>query len=371
MKTILISLSLCLFIHAGFAQQTKERNQGSIDTFVYTNPSFDMDFRDVDVIPDGDTWYAVGTCAPYWGDEPNPGVKLYSSKNLKSWKFETLLIDAGTLPDTAWYKSRFWAPEIKKIGSKYYLTFNCCSAAGNDAHACGIAVADNIKGPYKVMTAAKPLTPFSTNDLTLFANDNKKVYAFFNGWFENGASHMYVAEIDLETCRLKEKPARVISQGPSKFGWEKIGVEGAQVIKKDNTYYLFFSSWSKGYAVGYATAKNIYGPWEKYENNPLFGSYVENDSLFFYQEGKIIYKPDCPVAYTGVGHNQVFVGPDGRYWTSYHGTINGREKAVTLIDPIWFEDGKIKTTAPTYTEQHIEISSSVIKMNKRNSGITK
>lgn len=340
-------------------------------TFTYTNPIVDMDFRDTHIIPDNGIYYAVGTCAPYWGGA-NPGVKIYSSNDLQSWKFEKMLIDASLLDSAAWYKDRFWAPELRKIGSRYYLTFNCQNNSGNYGdidnqkhyHACGVAVADSILGPYKVMTESEPLTPFASNDLSLFEDENGKVYAFFNnGWTD--IHRIYVAEMNAETCRLMEDPVLLIGQESGK--WDAAGIEGSHVIKKDGTYYLFYSSWTRGYAVGYATASSVYGPWKKHENNPIFGSYLENDTTYLVKNGKYFADPDCKIY--GIGHNQVFVGPDGRYWTSYHGYIKGNPNAVTLIDPIWFENGKIQTNTPTYNQQSIEVSPQIIKENKDMNGI--
>lgn len=323
--------------------------------FCYTNPISSLEFRDTHIVPYNNKYYAVGTCAPYWGGE-NPGVKLFVSDDLQNWKFERMLIDASQLDSTVWYKDRFWAPELRKIGNQFYLTFNCQNNSGGYGdianqkhyHACGIAVSDSITGPYTVMTEDEPLTPFPSNDLSLFEDEDGKVYAFFNnGWTD--LHHIYVSELDTKQCRLKEDPTKIISQEPGK--WDGAGIEGSHVIKKDGIYYLFYSSWTRGYAVGYATATNIKGPWVKYEKNPLFGSFAENDTTYLFKEGSIIAAPDCQIS--GIGHNQIFIGPDGEYWTSYHGYVRGKEDAVTLIDPIWIENGVIKTNTPTYSEQRI------------------
>lgn len=323
---------------------------------VYQNPIVSLDLRDTHIVPYEGKYYAVGTCPPYWGGV-NPGVKLYVSDNLQDWRFDRMLIDASQLDSTVWYKDRFWAPELRKINDKFYLTFNCQNNSGGYGdvenqkhfHACGIAVADSITGPYKVMTHDEPLTKFASNDLSLFQDEDGKVYAFFNnGWTD--LHHIYVAELDLEKCCLKEEPKKLISQEPGK--WDGAGIEGSHVIKKDGIYYLFYSSWTRGYAVGYATAKNVYGPWTKSAKNPLFGAFVENDTTFLFKEGKIVADPACMIS--GIGHNQIFEGPDGNYWTSYHGYVKGRNEAVTLIDPIWFENGEIKTNTPTYSKQMVE-----------------
>ncbi len=54
--------------------------------------------------------------------------------------------------------------------------------------------------------------------------------------------------------------------------------------------------------------------------------------------------------YVTLGHNQIFKGPDGNFWTSCHAYTDAG-KAWMIMDPIWFEDGKVKTNAPTFTPQ--------------------
>jgi beta-xylosidase len=293
---------------------------------------------------------------------------LFSSPDLIHWNFEKFLIDASELPPDVWYKDRFWAPELRKIDGRFYLTFNCQNnnqgygdvENQKHFHSCGIAVSDSIMGTYQVMNHDNPLVPFPSNDLSLFQDKNGKVYAFFNnGW--TSIHHIYTAELDLQTFRLKEEPILLISQERGK--WDGGGIEGAHVIEHKGIYYLFYSSWTKGYAVGYATADNVYGPWTKYEKNPLFGSFRENDTLYVTRAGITASEPGC--TFESIGHNQIFTGPDGRYWTSYHGYIRGNPVPITVIDPIWFENGELKTQTPTYTGQSIKITKSIIKKNKK------
>ena len=64
--------------------------------------------------------------------------------------------------------------------------------------------------------------------------------------------------LDLEKCGLKEEPKTLISQELGR--WDDAGIKGSHVIKKEGIYYLFYSSWTRGYAVGYATAKMCMDP---------------------------------------------------------------------------------------------------------------
>lgn len=333
--------------------------RGAAEVWKYQNPNLQVPMRDPHILPDQGRYYVVGTSAPFWPADPrpNPGVKLYSSDNLSDWEYEGLLIDASQLAEDVWYKDRFWAPELHRIGGRYYLTFNSRNQSREHKHhhACGVAVAGEVTGPYTVLTHKKPLTPWksTTNDLTLYEDDDGKVYALFNG--RKGRIHrIWTAEVDMENMRLVEDPVELIRHDPGT--WEDKGIEGAYVVKKEGVYYLFYSSWTHGYAVGYATSSNIRGPWKRSEANPLFGARKDGRGIRY---GKIIDDPDFP--YSAVGHNSVFRGPDGRYWTSCHayltgwkqGVMGGKEKVAMVIDPIAFKDGRILFDGPTYTPQYI------------------
>lgn len=338
--------------------------------FFYRNPNTQLPFRDTHIVPHDSVFYAIGTSPPYWGG-PNAGIKLYKSPDLKNWEYVNLLIDAAALDEDVWYKDRFWAPELHRINNRFFLTFNCQNSGGGNYasenmkhfHACGLAIADNIEGPYRVVTHERPLTSFPSNDMTLFKDDDGRIFCFFNnGWTD--MHRIYVAGLDTVNYVLKEEPVMLFSQEPGK--WDGAGIEGAHVIKHEGTYYMFYSSWTQGYAVGYATAENVYGPWIKYEGNPLFGAFMRNDSTFVFREGKAYYDPDSP--YTTVGHNQVFTGPDGSVWISCHGYRKGDENASMIMDPIWFEGGKIKTNAPTYKTQIVPLTR---EMEKKYPGLAK
>lgn len=364
---------LCLFV---CCKKTENK------TFTYQNPiSKGIDskgLRDCQVLKEGDWWYLTGTAYPHWAGsekngELNKGVPLYKSKDLENWQFVNYIVER---PDsTQWYYRRFWAPEIQKINGKFYAIFNCRNAkAGYEWQHAGYAVADNIEGPYKVVTKDAPLT--RGNDLTLFEDDDKRTYAFWHTIKSDGSFWMGSAEIDLETAKFISTPKMAITTGKADFEldkdgkpivifrlgrhqkkitkcyeWDSQGIEGAYVIKREGTYYLFYSSWTRGYEIGYATSKNINGPWTKAKNNPIYGG--SNPSVC--KRRGIAYEgnPDNP--FVAVGHNEVFTGPDGNLWISCHGQKKDDHTPFLVIDPIKFSpEGEIVKSEPSYTSQTIK-----------------
>lgn len=91
------------------------------------------ELRDPCIMRDGDTYYLVYTHFPFTHHtsrnpalpdmNSSPGIRLYSSKDLKNWKFENWIVKSSELPENCPYKHRFWAPELRKMNGKYYVIF--------------------------------------------------------------------------------------------------------------------------------------------------------------------------------------------------------------------------------------------------------
>lgn len=349
-------------------------------SFTYCNPiSQGIDpngIRDCQVFRDGNWWYMTATARPHWSRQEikgnlNEGVPLYRSNDLKSWSFIDYIVKRPE--ETSWYYRRFWAPEVHFINGKYYATFNCSNPDhGYAGQWMGLAVADEVAGPYTVLTEDKPLG--GGNDLTLYQDDDGTVYGFYNRGKEFGIGF---CKIDLEkgefvgehtSCIRPEKvdfeynadgtivqtpgyDGRPIDKVAKYYDWDSIGIEGAYVIKRGDIYYLFYSSWTRGYEIGYATASSIQGPWTKADNNPIYGAM----SKAACERNGFEWSGDENSPFNQVGHNEIFTGPDGRIWLSCHGIMSSDpESPMLVIDPLDFdEDGKVIKKVPTYTPQTV------------------
>jgi hypothetical protein len=80
------------------------------------------------------------------------------------------------------------------------------------------------------------------------------------------------------------------------------------------TSYCFYSSWGRGYDVGYATASDIHGPWTKSPQNPIYGAQDAAMCARFHKP--YTQSPDVP--FNAAGHGEPFIGPDGTWWISVH-----------------------------------------------------
>lgn len=357
----------------------ENESEKNIFTMEWTNPitypktiEDGKGFRDPYIIKDGDWWYLTGTMYPHFeGDqgssERSKGVPLYKTQDFVNWEFVDIILPRPAESEGKWYQNYFWAPEIFLHNGRYYLTVNCSTlghfdpAGGSGTlQAVCIAVADNIEGPYTVITEEKPY--IYQNDAHLFKDDDGRVYIFYGG--------IYCSEIDLNTGKPIGNPIQVIQPVKNSTAWnaERGGVafEGAYAMKRNGTYYLFYSTWARGYEIGIAELTEAYSPlttaWKLHEL-PFYGAM--NKSACGTYGAMDIYDPDYYVYhYYEAGHNSVFLGPDGSDWIAAHVFVKGYNAAQVklVIDKLYFEDGTFivkdndgnRVNGPTNGTQKIE-----------------
>lgn len=336
--------------------------------FKYTNPitrDTAISMRDHFIIRVGPKWYCVGTSNPVWTGY-NPGVRLLVSPDLIHWKQQGWLIDASKLQADCPYNGRFWAPEIHYIKHKYWLTINSGKVTPEDpkgmkTHSIWLFCADSVTGPYKLVNG--PLTPQYNNDATLFEDDDGQTYLYCSG---NG---LFQAKIDLPTGKLITPIQKFLDKrSPGNPEWMFGGIEGPFVIKHEGVYYMFFSTWTRGYEVGLLRSPSPLGPWELASKEPIFGTRKKGYRPELAAAGGYanLQFQDSEDPYCETGHNALFEGPDGKLWSSCHylmyakrpypysQTFEDWEKTPQLgIEPVYFGNGLFHICGPTWTEQVI------------------
>ncbi len=285
--------------------------------------------RDPCIVRDGDTYYLVFTMWPFANREEkrlglpdqgsSPGIALYSSPDLESWRFENWLVKSSELPDNCPYKHRFWAPEIHRMGGKFYLIFtadNWLKKEHNPAGTWGTAgyafvgVADKIPGPYQHITYIRG----AACDTSLFEDADGKTYAIIP------RHHIDLQEIDLTGLRRGEvkllgQPRRIVTAENTDIGIEARPdyLEGPWLEKIGDQYCLFYAEIYRdkkypdwlGYWTGVAYADTMLGPWKKDPRGRLFLG----------------------------GHLAVFRGPDNHRWFSYRGESDNNARGLLCADP--------------------------------------
>ncbi len=371
-KKINLFLSLLLVASSGMAQlalDCKVSMPAGTHEFKYTNPitrDTSLSMRDYFIIKVGSKWYCTGTSNPVWTG-PNPGVRLLVSDDLIHWKQYSWLIDASKLPADCPYNGRFWAPEIHFIKNKYWLTINSGKVTADDSkgmktHSIWLFSSDSVTGPYKLVNG--PLTPQYSNDATLFEDDDGQTYLYCSG---NG---LFQAKIDLNTGKLTTPIQKFLDKRqPDWPEWMVGGIEAPFVIKKDGTYFMFFSTWTRGYEIGLLKSKSPLGPWKLANCEPIFGTRKKSYRPELAASGGYanLKFQDTEDPYCEAASNSLFIGPDGKLWNSCHYTMYEKrpypysqtlqpwEKTPQLgIEPVHYKDGMFYINGPTWTEQVID-----------------
>lgn len=292
---------------------------GSENPVDFSYPYFDgekeisiSEVRDPAVIRVGDTWYLTFTHFPFThsdsadaskpDDNSSPGIRLYSSKDLNHWKFVNWLVKSNELPDDSPYKHRFWAPEIHRIGGRFYLIFtsdnwlddkfNKSGKIGN--YVAFVGEADQVTGPYENIRWLEG----AGCDTSLFEDNDGKTYAIMPFGDE------FIQQVDLKEMKLVGARTRIVNRDNSDVGKTNSPdyLEGPWMIQRDDKYILFTAAPYKdnegelksGYWTGMAVADHILGPYRKQ-----------------------------PRYFPG-GHVAVFDGPDHQPWFSYRGEAGAK-----------------------------------------------
>lgn len=362
-------------VHAQQISPVKTETEGN-HVFRYTNPitrDTAISMRDHCIIKDGQKWYCTGTSEPVWIG-PNPGVRLMVSDDLIHWKHHSWLIDASKLPADCPYNGRFWAPEIHFIQGTYWLTVNSGKVTkedpkGMNTHSVWLFKSDRVTGPYTLVNG--PLTPQYNNDATLFEDEDGQVYFYCSG---NG---LFQGKIDLNTGKMigGQVEKFLDKKQPGYPDWMIGGIEGPFVIKRDQTYFMFFSTWTRGYEVGLLKSKSPLGPWELASREPIFGTRKKNYRPELAQGGGYAHLKfqDTSDPYAETGHNALFEGPDGKLWSSCHymmfdkraypfsQTFERWEPTPQLgIEPVRYENGMFYIDGPNFLERSVSYQQGAI-----------
>ncbi|WP_166333368.1 glycoside hydrolase family 43 protein [Sphingobacterium chungjuense] len=219
---------------------------------------------DPTIFEDNGVYYLYGTD----GDQPDHGFRVYRSTNLTDWEGPVGVNNGFALiKDDVFGDKGFWAPQVWKEGNTYYMAY---TANENIA----IAKSASPLGPFTqqqqvpIITEGKQIDPFIYQD-----EDGKKY--LYHVKLQNG-NRIFVAELNDDYGSIKA--GTLVEILDASLPWENTDnvswpvAEGPTVIKRDNTYYLFYSAndfRNPYYAVGMAVADQPTGPWIKVGNEAL------------------------------------------------------------------------------------------------------
>lgn len=297
-----LSLFLFLFCIKEIACANVLQSAGDTSSFMY--------MADPTMYYSNGKYYLYGT----YDLDNSQGIRVFVSDNFKTFssKESYLALKKGDAYGTA----NFWAPQVWKHNGKLYMAY---VANGHIA----IAEADNLTGPFKgndrpLIEDKKTIDPY------IFKDDDGNIY-LFHVEFDNG-NKIYVAQLKNDLSGIYPGTDLLCLSAQSDWETQMANVvEGPTVLKHNGWYYLIYSAnhfKSEYYAVGYAVSKNVYGPWQKSDANPV---------LSIAGTGK-----------SGTGHGDIFFDKNGKMYYVFH-THNSDTKISprkTAVARIYFKSDK-------------------------------
>jgi len=243
-------------------------------------PVITSDFPDPSIIKVGDTWYAFGTQSVF--DYTDIRVQLATSTDFNTWTVtgNDAMGTLGGWVDQA--QPLVWAPDVyqREDGSFIlYYSATTTTAGNGNFHCVGTAVSDNIEGPYNSNSDtpfACPTDQGGAIDASAFKDDDGTRYVIYkidgNARGNGGvcgnteepivSTPIMIQQVDSDWTTHIGDPIQILDRGE----YDGPLIEGASMVKKDGTYFLFFISncySTPQYAESYATSSSPTGGFVK------------------------------------------------------------------------------------------------------------
>ncbi len=183
----------------------------------FTNPIFQDEFSDPDIIRVGDDYYLTGTT-----NHAMPGLPMLHSKDLVNWEFLCNVSDkldfgpAYRLEDGKdIYGQGIWAPCLRYHNNKFHIFSNV------NGQTTQLYTATNPKGPWEHFKMKK-----SMHDLSVLFDDDGKTYVIW------GYDEVHIAELTDDLLDTKPGTEAIIVPKSSGAG------EGSHFYKINGRYYI-------------------------------------------------------------------------------------------------------------------------------------
>ncbi len=283
----------------------------------YLNPVLGRDFPDPAVMRDADGWFYAYATQSHLGDRIF-NIQVARSRDLVSWEH---LGDAlPEKPRWASTKQVLWAPHVVHDADlRRYVMYYSAEPDRSEGKCLAVATADFPAGPFT--DSGDPLLcgeRFEHIDPMSF--DDPRTGKRLLYW---GSAGKPIRARELSTDRLGFAPGSravdLILADPAR-AYSRL-VEGAWVIYRSGTYYLFYSGdrccgQNANYALMVARAGDALGPFE------LLGTPILESSA----------------EWRAPGHNSIITDDEGSDWILYH-AMHEAPLRLMLLDRIVYRDG--------------------------------
>lgn len=256
----------------------------------FSNPVIDRDFPDPDLLRVGASYYAYAT------NSGGTNVQVASSRDLVAW--ERLGDALPSLP--AWARpGRTWAPDVSATPFGFVLYFTA-QHADSGRQCIGVATSVSPAGPFRA--AASPimcqLDLGGSIDPASFVDADGTRYL---AWKNDGnccriQTRIFVQRVSANGLTLEGSATAILAADRA---WEGGIIEAPTLWRQGGRYYAFYSAngyAGANYAIGYAVADSIVGPYRK------------ADVPWISSAGAVV----------GPGGQDIVIAPDGSTWLAYH-----------------------------------------------------
>jgi GH43 family beta-xylosidase len=282
-----------------------------------------------------------------------------TGRNLTIWQTKDMTDLAHARMKVVWtpkkgkpYSSELWAPELHRLGKKWYIYF-AADAGTNSSHRIYVLEnrsADPLEGSWKLKGKVHDSSDKWAIDATVFENHGHR-YMVWSGWEgdTDGEQRLYISELK-KPWKVKSK--RVMISEPT-YPWERFGGhpdkpwispvyvnEGPEILERGDRIFLVYSAsgcWTDHYELGMLEADANADPL-----NPA--SWTKHDHpVFAPNEEAQVFAP---------GHNGFFTSPDGKEdWIIYHANSHrgdgcGGKRSPRIQKFTWNPDGSPNFGAP-------------------------
>ena len=278
---------------------------------MYLNPIFAGDHPDPAILHDGDDYYLT-----FSSFESTPGLIIWHSRDLLNWKPLR-----PALPEPI---GNVFAVDMCKVDGRYFIYVPIIPTAVSPDPAAPAQIyvihAESMEGPW-----SEPINLGISGHIDpghVVGEDGHR-YLFLSG-----ISRVRLSADGLETDGEVEH----VYDGwryPDDWVTEAYALEGPKLSRRGDWFYLTTAVGGTagpptGHMVTVARSRSVHGPWLDCPTNPIIRTW------------------DAKEPWWSRGHATLFEGPNGQWWTVYHGFENGFTTLgrQTLLEPIeWDEDG--------------------------------
>ncbi len=269
-------------------------------------------FADPSVVRGDDgAWYAYGTSDPLRSGEAPAPIPQARSTDLVHWTYAGAAFTAATRPSWATPTAGLWAPDIRRIGTRwllYYVVTDTTLDPDPGDSAVGVATAPTPTGPWTdsgtPLVAPRPAPGggflWTFDPAVLTATDGSH-YLYYGSYFGG----IFVTRLSPDGLHVVGAATRVAIDNR---------YEGAYVVRHGGWYYLFASAANccagptTGYSVFAGRSRSPLGPFTDANGVSLNQSRVGGTPVIS-QNGN---------RWVGAGHNAVVTDLSGQDWLAYH-----------------------------------------------------